>query len=111
MRDIYESEEKTAQNELSRRKRDREDGDLRKILSIPEGRRLIWKILSETGIYRSSFTGNSETFYNEGRRRIGLFILEEIMKVKPEAYTQMQQEAAFEAKAEAKALAKKEDFE
>lgn len=103
MSNFYGEEDKKLSEEIRKRKRDREDGDLRKVLSLPEGRRLIWKILAEAGVFRSSFTGNSETFYNEGRRRIGLFILNEIMTVKPEAFTQMQQEVAFEAKAEARA--------
>jgi hypothetical protein len=50
--------------------------------------------MAEAGIFRSSFTGNSETFFNEGKRSIGLFVLDELMQAKPDAFALMQKEAA-----------------
>ena len=40
------------------------------------GQRVLKDILSEAGVFDSCFTGNSHTFYKEGRRDIGLRILE-----------------------------------
>lgn len=42
----------------------------------PDGRRVLKDILAFTGIFELSFTGNSQTFFNEGRRAVGLKILE-----------------------------------
>ena len=82
------------------RKRERELNDIKKLVSLVEGRRFLWRILSEAGIYRNSFTGNSTTFYAEGRRSVGLFILEELMRAKPEAFAQMQQEYYSETRSQ-----------
>ncbi len=69
-------------------------GDIKKILSMPEGRRLFWKYLSECGIYKSSMTGNNHTFFNEGKREIGLKLLNDMMDVLPDAFIMMQKEEA-----------------
>lgn len=67
--------------------------DLCSVLELPAGRRIIWWILEAAGVYRSSFTGNSTTFFNEGRRDIGLLILGKLSEIKPEALVLMMQEA------------------
>jgi hypothetical protein len=48
--------------------------DWKWLMSQPRGRRLVWRLLEETGQHRSSFTGNSETFFREGERNVGLKI-------------------------------------
>lgn len=67
--------------------------DLREVLALPAGRRILWWVLEEAGIYRSSFTGNNTTFYNEGMRQVGLLLLGKIVEAKPEAMIQMMTEA------------------
>jgi hypothetical protein len=78
-----------------RRKRlaERQHSDLRKVLGGPEGRRFVWRLMSEAGVFRSSFTGNSETFFREGKRNIGLMILGDVMVAQPDSFTVMQREA------------------
>ena len=66
--------------------------DVRHVLSSVQGRRFVWRILDMAGVYRSSFTGNSTTFFNEGARNIGLRVLSDVMDAKPEAFLIMQQE-------------------
>jgi hypothetical protein len=66
--------------------------DVRHVLSSVQGRRFVWRILDMAGVYRSSFTGNSTTFFNEGARNIGLRVLSDVMDAKPEAFLLMQQE-------------------
>ena len=66
--------------------------DVRHVLSSVQGRRFVWRILDMAGVYRSSFTGNSSTFFNEGARNIGLRVLSDVMDAKPEAFLLMQQE-------------------
>ncbi len=83
------------QEELDRREaaaRRLEEDDFRWLMSQKQGRRLVHQLLAETGVYRSSFTGNSETFFREGARSVGLRYLGLINAVCPEQYTIMLQE-------------------
>jgi len=70
-----------------------EANDWKRQLSTSEGRRFVWRLLGDCGVFRSSFTGNSETFFNEGRRSVGLNILTAIEAHTPEAYALMSAEA------------------
>ena len=81
---------------LSERKK--EIDDFKKVLSLPEGRRIMWKILSDAGVFRTSFTGNSTTFFNEGKRDIGLLVLSGVNAAGLKYLTQMQEEFANEQK-------------
>ena len=62
------------------------------LMGDPRGRRIMWRLLEMTGIYRSSFTGNSETFFREGARNVGLQLVAEIHNLCPEQYSLMTQE-------------------
>ena len=77
----------------AKRKSSQEDSDLLAVMSAPEGRRLLWRYLEITGIYKLSYTGNSETFFNEGQRNIGLKLLAEIQRVAPAEYMEMVRES------------------
>jgi len=66
--------------------------DIKELLSTPVGRRFYWRLLGLTGQFRSSFTGNSETFFREGERNIGLILMADINEIMPEAYVLMIQE-------------------
>lgn len=70
--------------------------DVRTLVATAEGRRLFTRIFDLTGINRSSFTGNSETFFLEGKRSIGLEFMVDLMEAKPDAYLQMIEEARRE---------------
>lgn len=48
--------------------------DFKWLMADKRGRRIIWGLLEKTGMYRSSFTGNSETFFREGQRNVGLML-------------------------------------
>lgn len=66
--------------------------DFKWIMANKRGRRYVWRLLDLAGVFRSSFTGNSQTFFNEGQRNIGLMVLAQIHKHCPEAYLLMLQE-------------------
>lgn len=68
-------------------------GDFRSVLETYQGRRLMWWILEQAGIFKSSFTGNSTTFYNEGMRNIGLMVHAKIAEASPESILLMMQES------------------
>jgi hypothetical protein len=73
--------------------RDREVEDVRSILSSVYGRRFIWRYLDVCGVFKTSFTGSSQTFYLEGQRNIGLKILADINEANPDAFVQMMKES------------------
>lgn len=49
---------------------------VREVCKSRPGKELVWYILSLTDLYSDSFTGNSSTFYREGKRAVGLSILQ-----------------------------------
>ena len=61
-------------------RRQRELDDWRELLSLPSGRRVLARMVLTTGVLGGSYSpGDSlATAYNEGLRRLGLFILAEI---------------------------------
>ena len=69
-----------------------EADDFKWIMSNKRGRRFVWRLLDKAGVYRSSFTGNSETFFREGQRNLGLQILGLIHAHTPELYHVMLKE-------------------
>lgn len=65
------------------------------LMSHKPGRAIVWRLLAKTGVYRTSFdTNGSRTFFNEGQRNIGLFVLAEVMEACPERFGEMQKEHA-----------------
>lgn len=79
-----------------RKTREGELLDMKWILSEPMGRRFLWRYLDICGVFRSSFTGSSDTFFREGERNIGLKLLADINESHPEAYLLMMKEAKGE---------------
>jgi hypothetical protein len=41
--------------------------DLAVVMATPAGLRVLWHILRELDLFKKSFTGNSETYYNLGK--------------------------------------------
>lgn len=72
--------------------RDKDLNDLRWVMSMPQGRRFLHKLLHNCGIYQSSFTGSSETFFLEGQRNVGLKLLADITAADAKLYFQMLEE-------------------
>ena len=92
---------KDSANARRKKKRDKEISDLRKVLGMVEGRRLIWKLMSEAGVFRSSFDQSDMSMaFNEGRRDMGLMLMDDILKVAPQSFSQMQKEAVSDMKSE-----------
>jgi hypothetical protein len=72
--------------------RKQELDDIRWLMGHKQGRRFVTRLLDKAGVYRTSFTGNSETFFREGMRNLGLFVLGEVMDVTPENFAKMLEE-------------------
>lgn len=58
------------------------------VLSSKEGRRFVWRLLSEGHVFRTCFTGNNTTFWNEGKRDLALQFLMDTQRY-PELYLTM----------------------
>ncbi len=54
-----------------------------------QGREFLWWLFELCGVFGSSYTGNSDTYFNEGRRAIGNEVLHRLVKVKPEIFQAM----------------------
>jgi len=67
--------------------------DLKRVASEEWGRRFLYKIIF--GISRvesSSYTGNFDTYYNEGRRVVGQILMQDFQDVAPNWYVLMIQD-------------------
>jgi hypothetical protein len=71
---------------------DLEAEDFKWLMSDKRGRRIVHSWLTKAGVWRSSFTGNSETFFREGQRNVGLMLLDQINSYCPERYATMLKE-------------------
>lgn len=83
--------------------------DIRFVMQTIPGRRVMWRMLSEANIFRSCFTGNSTTFYLEGKRDCMLPYYQDIMKACPELFWMAQQENIKLEKQEATANAERDN--
>jgi hypothetical protein len=63
------------------------------VLSTREGRMVVWEILKFTKLFAEAFTGNSQTFYNEGRQSVGKWIYKRIDPDNFDEYIEMRREA------------------
>lgn len=66
--------------------------DIQWLMADVRGRRLMGHVLAMAGTGRSSFTGNSATFYNEGRRAVGIELEAELREHAFDPYITMLQE-------------------
>lgn len=76
--------------ELEKRDDSQQIDDLKKILKSEYGKRFIWKLLGDCGVFRTSFdTSGSIVYFNEGKRVVGLNLLSQIQEALPEALLDM----------------------
>lgn len=87
--------------EAHRLRRDEELDDIAWLMSEKRGRRIMFRLLAMSNVFRSSFTGNSQTFFNEGMRVIGTTLITDIteagleeleLRMKIEHKTKMEKE-------------------
>lgn len=63
--------------------------DVEATVKFPQGRRVLLHLLSRCHVYQNSMTGNSQTFFLEGERQIGLHILALVTMAGPELAAEM----------------------
>lgn len=92
MSDLEQYNRRIAENLVDRARK-----DLKAVLDTAPGRRLVWSILASAGVYGRSFTGDAlASAFNEGRREVGIALLEQIETEQPGAYLTMMREALDE---------------
>ncbi|MBR2392480.1 MAG: hypothetical protein IKA93_02775 [Elusimicrobiaceae bacterium] len=74
--------------------------DWKRILQMPEGRRIVYKLLCASGFRSHGFVPNDPhaTAFHCGQRSIALYMLEEIRQANFAALEQMEQEHVAEIK-------------
>lgn len=70
--------------------------NMRDVTKTRAGKEVIWAILAMCGLYSESFTGNSQTFYMEGKRAVGLEILQLMEDTDKTLYARMLLESSKE---------------
>lgn len=80
-----------------KRGRQQELMDVVFLLSDKRGRRFFWRYLTTCGVFKSSADNSgSWTYFNEGRRDIGLQLLADVDAASPESYAVMLRESKEE---------------
>jgi len=77
---------------LARIERANELDDIKFMMKTKQGRRFMWRLLTVGNIFRKCFTGNSQTFYNEGKREMTLEFYQDIMEASPDQFAVAQKE-------------------
>ena len=45
------------------------------MLNNPDGKRVLWDLLSFCGVFQNAMTGNSRTYFNLGRQSVGQYLM------------------------------------
>lgn len=69
--------------------------DMKWLMSNKRGRRFVWRLLDQAGVWRLSFNTNALTMaFAEGQRNAGLRLLAQITAECPERYSEMLKESS-----------------
>lgn len=86
---FFDDEKKKPASEEADRQRHQEIEDIRFMLGTPAGRRFFLRLFNIAGVFKSSFTGTSHTFFYEGQRNVGLRIMSDVRTVDRKAIEKM----------------------
>lgn len=92
-------------SEIDRLMAERASNDLRAVMGTAEGRRFMWALLGECGLFRSSYHPSALIHFNEGQRSIGLSLLGRVTTECPDLYLTMQGEAVDDQRKQAERMA------
>jgi len=94
-----QDEQRAERRDEDDRARKQFEEDLKWFLNHKQGRRIMWRWLSEAGVFRSVWRPSAnEMNLAEGKRVAGLDRLNEILAVSPDMFTTMMKEAYDDAK-------------
>jgi hypothetical protein len=94
--DLESQDIQKAQLDTDRREeRETEEADLKWLMGSRRGRRVVWRLLEQAGVFRSSFNPTAMVMaFNEGNRNYGVRTLSLIHEHCPEVYLIMLKENA-----------------
>lgn len=92
VRNAADSEQVAESVKKARLKRENELADLAKILAIPEGRRVLWRLMSKCKVFGSIWEPSARIHYNSGLQDFGHFIMAEIAEADEESLFTMMRE-------------------
>lgn len=92
--DLHGQDEHKADNEIrARLVRETEEADLKWLMSSKRGRRIVWRLLSQSGVFQPVFHPTAMVMaYQEGKRNYGLQMLADVNKYCSDYYTTMMRE-------------------
>lgn len=97
---VNSADEKQVQQAEKRVKKqiNQDVADIRWLMSEKQGRRVVWRLLADAGIFSASFVARdaSLTAFNEGRRNYGTKLLVTVMKECNKQYLLMVEENSKE---------------
>lgn len=68
--------------------------DMKSVLSSIQGKRVIWRLMSQCGTFKSvHHPSGSQVYYNAGQQDIGHFIMTLVLDAEPKKFLEMQIEA------------------
>ncbi len=77
------------QAEAARTKREQELRDVAQVLAVPAGRRLLRRIMDLSHVFAPVFTGNASTYFNDGKRAVGLALFHDVMQSGPHSFLEL----------------------
>lgn len=92
-KDVFDDgDQNKRRKQLAERLVERNKSDMRKVMSMKEGRRVVWNFLKETRVFSDTFDPNALVMAKQnGESRIGKFIL---ARITPDEELRMKTEAA-----------------
>lgn len=81
---------KRAEDERAKSVESLEIEDFKWLMSTKRGRRMVLRLLDETGVFRTSYDGaTNQTMFNEGQRNVGLRYMAKLTEHTPEQFAAM----------------------
>lgn len=97
MSKIYDDSQKQQTEAIQQKLTERQRSDMRKVLLTAEGRRVIWRIMSDALPFQTPYAGpgqDSLTFLQIGKKEFALGLYAEIEATQPDLLKAMRSEAA-----------------
>ncbi|MCP4372971.1 MAG: hypothetical protein GY797_33420 [Deltaproteobacteria bacterium] len=103
MSDSNESKLNSYRESVVKRKNERNIDDIKEITKTPSGRRFIWDLIIESGLYENRYIEDEKLMYFwAGKKNLGHSILLAVDKADCNLYAKMQMEWFSEIKSEKK---------
>ncbi|HGM5300218.1 MULTISPECIES: Bbp19 family protein [Enterobacterales] len=68
--------------------------DVKKVMATESGRRFVWGLLEQAGVFQTTFrTDTNTTMFLEGNRNAGLALFNDVFGICPDLYLKMAAEA------------------